>query len=631
MAIVVLDSKIFNRISAGEVVEKPASVVKELVENSIDAGATNISVEILDGGIKQIKVTDNGCGMNEEDVKKAFIPHATSKIKTLSDLDHIGTLGFRGEALASIASVSQVRMISKMEEFATGNVIEIAGGIVSSISEIGAPTGTQTTVNNLFFNTPARLKFLKKAKQEEAEITNIMCRFILANPNISFKYSANEKLIYQTVAGELKNAIYAVYGKECFDSLVPVNGQNGDVKISGYVAKPSFAKPNRTYQTLIVNGRYVINPLVSTGVMQAFDGFLMTNRFPFFVLNISLSTECVDVNVHPTKLEVKFENSSEIFKLIYASVKSSLDKTNTVLSYITETKKDKFVNSEEPVNLTPLSAGEGVSFENKTAQSTDNSILTSFIKVTESSKTLEDLTLKDESNLFNNILNKETDMFKNQMADRSYFENTVSEISKKPEQTDVFSESGIKVVGVLFKTYIIVEFENNAYFIDQHAGQERILFDKFENEFKNHTLCVQPLLVPEIVNVNYLESNFLTGRLEDLRNMGFEIEEFGANSFKISTIPQILTGINIQEFFNTMLAELNSFKTLSDIEFIRNKIATMACKSAVKAGDNLTENEIRVIINNMLKQTTPYLCPHGRPIIIKFSEYEIAKMFKRIL
>lgn len=638
MSINVLQPEIYNRISAGEVVEKPANVVKELVENAIDAGATSINISILGGGIEQIKVSDNGCGIESDDLRKAFLPHATSKIKDISDLDNIFTLGFRGEALASIASVSKIQLISKTAESDFGRSISLNGGTIECEEDKGCPTGTQIIVNNLFFNTPARFKFLRKPKQEETEISNLVAKFILANPSISFTYSADNKIIYQHSKGDLKQAIYVVYGKECYDSLAEIKFTSSNLKISGYIGKPSYVKPNRTYQTLMVNGRFVNNQTVSTAVYNAFDGYLMQGKFPFFVINVKLPYEEVDVNIHPTKMEVKFQNANDVFKAVYVAVKNALNEINTIVEYKTPTHAEqvKFVNN--PVELTTLNKNEGVSFSakieqlNVKKQEVDDKIketVSSYNSLIAPIENVETFNISSNSYVLSEMLTEKVNKLEDE---KKNIERQLFEHSKSFEQQSLDTEDfSYKYIGTIFNTFIIVEKDNYCYFIDQHAGHERLLFDKLNEQLKNKNVVVQQLLIPNLVSVNHLEFEFLQSKKEDLFQLGFEIYEFGSNEFKITSVPQLLCDLNIETFFNELLKDMNAFKSISSADVLRDKLASKACKSAVKAGDVLSESEIKTLIKNMLNQTTPYLCPHGRPIIIKFSKTDFEKMFKRIV
>ena len=627
MAINILQPEIYNRISAGEVVEKPASVVKELIENAIDANATNINISIIGGGIEQIIVTDNGYGISEDDIKKAFLPHSTSKIKDINDLDNIYTLGFRGEALASIASVSKIQMTSKTKEQETGNCIFLNGGIIEKIESRGCPTGTQMVVNNLFYNTPARYKFLRKPKQEEGEITNLVSKFILSNPHIAFTYMADNKIIYQNSKCDLKQAIYVVYGKECYDNLLEVKFKSDNLKITGYVGKPNYVKSNRTYQTLMVNGRYVSNQTVSTAVLNAFSGYLMTGKFPFFVINITIPFENVDVNVHPSKMEVKFQDNNAIFKAVYNAVQNALETVNTVVEIKHEFKPEKFVN--EQISIPQLQSREGVSFIDRFSHTEEpNKVASVNVISTISNSEI----LKEEKDVQSNELFglKQTKSINFAEIENRPYDNICINNSLQVKCT--FDEDyAYKLVGTLFNTYIVIEKDNQCYIIDQHAGHERLLFDNLYQQIQYQILAVQPLLIPQMISVNRVEFDFILGKLDNLKELGFDIEEFGQNTFKINAIPQLLSAINMQTFFDELLGDLNSFKTITNEEIIRDKLASKACKSAVKAGDNLNDLEIKTLICNMMKQTTPYLCPHGRPIILKITITELEKMFKRIV
>lgn len=641
----VLDKTIFSLISAGEVVEKPASVVKELIENSIDAGATNINIEITNGGISKIKVADNGHGMSKENLEKAFLPHATSKISTVLDLEKIGTLGFRGEALSSICAVSKVVAISKEKNLEYGNRLQIEGGVVQEISEFASVDGTTIIVEDLFFNIPARKKFLSKPKKEESEITNCISRLILANPTIAIKFIANDKVIYNTTGTNLFDAIYTVYGNNVVDNLIEINEDVEDYKISGFIGSPAFTKPNRTYQTLIVNGRYIVNNTVSTAIYKAFENFLMKGSFPFYVLNLKMPLNSIDVNVHPNKLDVKFENNSKIFGMFF----------EVIYNYISNANDVKKINSDK--NTTSL--------ENKISSAIFN--LDSNIKdldndknhnMADSSSYLKnDLYTKDQntnnSDYYNEKLNKNlSDITKFIYKESVITENykvcddggiayniaknlTENQIKAEQQKLSNFPSSknieinNFKLIGTIFHTYIIIQKEENIYFIDQHAAHERILFDKFMEIVKNKENYSQNLLVPYIFEVNSLEYEFLSSNIKILENLGFEIYEFSNNCFKVSAVPLLLKDISLRNFFNDLLSTTNQKLILDKTNLEYNNVAKIACKSAIKANDILKENEILYLIE-LLNKTPKLLCPHGRPIIVEISKKEIEKWFKRI-
>ncbi len=623
----ILDKSIFNRIAAGEVVEKPASVVKELVENSIDAGATKINIEIIEGGIKQITVSDNGCGIEPEDMVKAFLPHATSKICSTEDLDKIGTLGFRGEALSSIASVSKVALISKVKSFDMGSEIIIEGGEVVSQNDKGCSDGTYISVTDLFYCVPARAKFLRKPKSEESDITNIVSRLILANPNIQIKYSVDGKLIYFSSGNGIEEAIYAIYGKDVLDNLIKVDFSSYDklMNFTGYICKPTFSKPNRTYQTLIINGRYVINQQIATAIYKAYENFLMKGNFPFFVLYVTLPLDKVDVNVHPNKQDIKFEKSGEIFALVVNAVSEILYNINHVKTIEDEeieepTPKiyEKIENVTETINtVEDVQIKEKIFDEEKF-----NKIKESLNYFVTDNQNPENLTFKnDNASSYNMAMNA----YKN-IQQQSFINNDIED-----DVEDKITLTNFKIIGTLFNTYILLEQSENLLLIDQHAGHERLLYDKFKKEFEEKTLLTQSLLVPYVLNVNYQEWAFIHDNLASLQNLGFDIEGFGNNSFKINSVPLLLKNINIAEFFNNILHDLNSNLIIKKTDLMEEYLAKSACRSAVKANDNLSYNEVEILLNNLSNKDQVLLCPHGRPIVLKITNTEIEKWFKRLV
>ena len=695
----ILDKSIYNLISAGEVVEKPASVVKELVENSIDAKATNISIEILNGGINKIKVSDNGCGILQEDMLKAFLPHATSKISSIVDLEKIGTLGFRGEALSSISIVSKTTLISKVKDSELGNKCIVEGGSASEIEPFGCTDGTTMIVENLFYNTPARLKFLRKPKQEETDITNYVARLILANPQISFRYIADGKLIYQSFGNGLYNAIYCVYGKSIENSLIEISAKNDDIELIGYVGKPTFSKPNRTYQSLFVNGRYVINQNVSLAIFKAFENYIMKSTFPFYVLNLKLNLDKVDVNVHPNKLEVKFEKPNEIFGFVYSSVLNAIIKNNepSTLTLDNETNKVSYSFTNSVVNQSRLQTiedtiGKSFSF----SENNNQAIFANQNSNCESNQTISSENLSstisynkkyDEDDIQEVVLSSDnvsrTDINPSGATSKSQYNaeiceadilremnkmsniGSVSSINNNSnlsfatdnglaydlaknrllndsEQISLYesesnndllklNDNNFKVIGVVFNTFILIEKNENLFFIDQHAAHERILYDKFVEYQKNAHIASQPLLVPYILNVNYMEDEIIKSISEQLNEFGITIEYFGNNSYKISSVPVLFNNLDINKFFNEILKDNLYQKNKINLEkYTKEYIAKTACKNAVKANDKLSDEEITKLFK-LFNDETILLCPHGRPIIIKVPKTEIEKWFKRIV
>ncbi len=621
----ILDKTIFNRISAGEVVERPASVIKELVENSIDAGATKITVEIVNGGISRMRVFDNGCGIEASEITKAFLPHATSKICTVDDLEKIGTLGFRGEALCSICAVSKVTLMSKTASADCGKKIHGEGGELSEVEDIYCTDGTNINVEDLFYCVPARAKFLKKPKQEEAEITNYITRLILANPTIMIKYIADGKQIFNSPGTNLFDTIYSVYGKSTIDSLIEVSFEKNGVSGYGYISKPTFSKPNRTYQTLIVNGRYVVNQTVSTAIYKAYEPYLMKGAFPFFVLNINMPLDSIDVNVHPNKLDIKFENSNLIFMTVLNAVAKTLYETSMVKKVESEEdiKLDKILS--KPLSFVPTN--EGKTFEIKP-------VVAEEIKVAEiSSKEEDSVKLQEIREDLSRFLGKSSgfgiasDEGLSDQLCKSLL-NTQKLVSK---QEDIGLDlSNYKVIGVLFNTYIILEIGTDMYIIDQHAGHERVLYDKFKAQTESADVVSQPMIVPYIIDTNSMKSQFIEDNLDVFESIGFKMEKFGINSFKIQEVPLLLKDINLTEFFNSILKDIENNLITNKAEILKDYLAKSACRSAVKGHDILSDNELSYLIG-LLKDTKVLLCPHGRPIVVTVSDKEIEKWFKRIV
>ena len=655
----VLDSSVYNRIAAGEVVERPSSVVKELVENSIDAGATNIIVEIEYGGIRKIKIVDNGCGVEKEYIREAFMPHATSKISSADDLDSIMTLGFRGEALASIASVSHVSMTSKTKDAELGSFIEIEAGNILKMSETGARDGTTMIVSDLFFNVPARAKFLKKPKSEEQEVTNLVSRLILANPTISFRYIVDGKTIFMTPGKSLKDSMFGVYGKEVLTETLEVKLEKGDTKLSGFIGRPSYSKPNRTYQTLMVNGRYVVDSLISLAVTNAYGDMLMKRKYPFFVLNLELPYSDVDANVHPNKREVRFAYSQKIYSLVFEAVSRALHEMDYVASI---NKNDAEANQEDVSQIIRQSvykassdssdikigasalktsssksvdkAGVNMSMFNAFAISDYNSNRfnavkgsTSNYEITENKETIQDSGSGLGSKLMERINLASKSNSKEQLKQDEKEELVMA--GNEKIVTETVTRGTTKLVGKVFNTYLVIEIDNDIFFIDQHAAHERLLYEKFKKQVDSSSIAIQPLLVPYILKLNTEEADILDSNLDTLTDLGFEIYEFGNNSFKVSAIPSILSDMNFEEFFSDFLRETKVID--GKHELIKEKLMQKSCKSAVKGGNDLSISEIDKLFENMSNEKIPLFCPHGRPIAVRVSKAELEKWFKRIV
>lgn len=641
MKIKLLDSMVFNRIAAGEVVEKPASIVKELVENSIDAKATVISIEIEDGGKKKIVISDNGQGIEKDDLNNAFMPHATSKISKVEDLDTIHTLGFRGEALASIASVCHIYASSKTENDEVGHSIRIDGGLFSEVNEVARNKGTTIEASDLFYNAPVRAKFLRRSKIEESEITHLLEKFMLAHPEISFLYVVDGKQIYNTISSELSDIIYTIYGKEVYDNLIKIDAEEDGMRLSGFIISPKYSKVNRTNQTLFVNGRYVENYLVSSAVQGAFEPFLMKGRFPIYILSLTMPSDTVDVNIHPTKREVKFENPNRVFGFVRRQIENGLIMANHIANF--EVRVNSIANetlesdTRAPENtqsfahvpvadIEPLPSKEGISYSDNDPDEK--------IAYPKREVEIETKTVKQPLPDFMNITIEKT-VPVNKIGGRIFFDQTesvhASEIEAGKMLENKFLTASVKdemkILGTLFATYIVVEYADKAYFIDQHAAHERTLYDKLCKQVENSEVLKQPLLFPFELKTTEKERIKLIETVPVLEKLGFNLKE-SKLGFEISAVPLILSGIDLSKFFESVLADESIFDK-STSQIMKERLSQYACKHAIKAGDHISNDEIAYLIDAMRKGVL--LCPHGRPIVLELEKRDFEKMFKRVL
>ncbi len=636
----VLDSSVFNLISAGEVVERPSSVVKELVENSIDAGATSITVEIKDGGITYISITDNGCGIDKENMRIAFLPHATSKLAKAEDLDNVATLGFRGEALASVSAVAQVTMTSKTAEDEIGNFITLSAGKVVEEGKKAIAQSTSITVENLFFNTPVRKKFLKKPKQEEANVTAIMIQLALANPEIRFKYIADGKVVFQTNGG-LEEAVFAVYNNEVANALLPFDETYDNYRIYGYVGTAEVAKHNRNFQTTIINGRVISNNAVSTAVSQAYGNKLMTRSYPVFILNIVMPFDDVDVNVHPTKTDVRFADSHKVFSCVYKAVLSTLAKQEQSL-FLGKTKdveRDVKENLEKPKEIkvkVNIADDKSQNFLNQ-----PNADIFEAIDKDNNIEKKEYQALLDKQKQIVEQMRYKKDLPKAEIkvGDSAGVNYTKPQVAVKPDfavQSDLLDmideqlESEFKVVGQIFNTYLIVESQGIVHFIDQHACHERLIYDRLLQEVNSSNVGVQYMLVPFVLDCNNSQYEYISAIKDNLKELGFDIEEFGGLSFKVNSVPHLLNDINLAVFFDSLFSDRQSAVALKNADLIRDKLAQKACKSAIKAGAQLNNDQIKQLLSSM-EEGVPLQCPHGRPAVFSYSRRDFDKLFKRII
>jgi len=677
----ILNEDTANKIAAGEVVERPSSVVKELVENSIDANAKNILIEIEDGGTSLIRIVDDGDGIYKDDITKAFLPHATSKIKDSQDIYNIHTLGFRGEALPSIASVAKVNLKSKIKAEDFGYEINIEGGKFSEVTQCGINNGTIIEVRDLFFNVPARKKFLKTTSKEASLINDIITRIALANPNISFKLFNNSKKVIHTFGnGDIKDTIRTVYGKNISDNILYFESSDDLVTVYGYVGKEDIARGSRNNQSIFVNKRYIKNRSLAVAVEQAFKSFSTINKFPFFILFIEIYPEYVDVNIHPTKAEVKFNDERSIFKKIFDSVHKSLrDEVFDNFAIAEEKhKKEKVIPSFEEITFKIKEEEEKVKFANnaykennisnsKFTLSSDNlySELNSKenkndkLYVNESNKKEEvvlpvdlksykeevDYTnseYKTEVILENNIMNKYSnntdedtskDYYTNQKINHNMQISKESDITnnKSTEKEKNPKFPALTIIGQYNKTYILGEYDGTLYMIDQHAAHEKIYFEKYLKEIENGDIIVQPLMVPSVLDLSADDYSYFEENKEIFKDAGFTLEEFGGTTLALKEVPYFLGKLNPKKLFLEILDNLKNLGNGKTTEVKHNAIATKACKAAIKGNEELDIKEMIKLIDDLRYIDDPFHCPHGRPVIIKFTSADIEKKFKRIV
>lgn len=632
MKINLLSADVYNKIAAGEVVDRPYSVVKELVENAIDAGATQITVEIEKGGKKRIRVTDNGGGIARDDLPLAYSAHATSKLKTASDLFAIHTLGFRGEALASVAAVSRMEIVSRTEG-ADAFSLACEGGALGEVLPAAGAQGTVVTVDDLFYNVPARLKFLKSDTQEEADIGGVMARFLLARPEISFTYLADGKVKYRSFGDGLAAAVVAVYGANTLENCLEIRAEKHGIKLYGFLGNRNFYKANRTYQSLFVNGRSVVNQTVGAAVTNAYASYLMKRQYPFYVLFLDVPPEVVDVNVHPNKADVRFADNQIIYGCVYSVVSAVLDGNSKALEYLvqvpkTEPAPQKEVAAPAPVWNTPNVSAPQADVEAPPApQMTYAEAKKELAFDISMPKGSEPRFLEQERAVMEvrapAKAQPETDAFEENK--KFLLAQDAARIRQPRMETDA-----LVYKGELFRTYLIYQSGDCAYIVDQHAAHERILFDKLKEKWETRSVVSQPMLVPFIYNGNAQEFVFLERNFPVLREIGFDIEAFGDTSVRVSAVPSELMEIDLVGFFGDVLSSMESLRAVRLTDLLRDKLATAACKAAVKGGELLTEQEVRALIERM-NGDMAMKCPHGRPAVVKLKKTEIEKLFKRIV
>ena len=706
--IAVLDQQTIDKIAAGEVVERPSSIVKELVENAIDAGATAVTVEITDGGKKMIRITDNGGGMERDQVPLAFLRHATSKIEKVEDLEHIASLGFRGEALSSIAAVAQVELITKTPSALSGVRYVINGGVQESLEDMGAPEGTTFLVRNLFYNTPARSKFLKSDTTEGNYVSTLMEQLALSHPEISFKYIQNKQVKLHTSGNyNIKDVIYNIYGRDITKALLEVSYENDFMKIEGFVGKPEISRGNRTFENYYINGRFVKNRIIAKGIEDAYKGFLMQHKFPFVSLHIQMEGNDLDVNVHPSKMEVRFARGTEVYDAVYETVHKALT-TREMIQTVPFGKEESVRKqsslvkpgdipepfemkrrAEMPEYRTQVSntvnrtSNVSIKGNDRTVSAPgtamDKKQISSYSTLPRGTITMAEQAVREqkiyqtkdpftkaEEKLFEGTINdkniheKQPDAMQVNMSQKATVsvnknvvdsnENAetcdesaerVQEVEKeqKPQQLELFEEkllapesrSRHQLIGQIFDTYWLVQFEDRFFIIDQHAAHEKVYYERFVKRFREQTIESQYLSPPLIVSLNLQEEALLETNRKYFEDFGFEIEPFGGKEYRISAVPSNLYGLTEEELFLEMLDNLASEKDKDPLGIFASRLATMACKAAVKGNHQMSVQEANMLIDELLTLDNPYHCPHGRPTIISMTKTELEKKFKRIV
>lgn len=674
-----LDQATINQIAAGEVIDRPSSVVKELLENAIDAKATAITVEIKDGGISFIRITDNGCGIEKDQVRKAFLRHATSKLHTIDDLLDIGSLGFRGEALSSIAAIAQVELISKPPEAMLGISYQIEDGEEKSLTQIGAPDGTTILVRNLFYHVPARKKFLKTAATEGNYINQLMENMAMLRPDISMRFiNGGQNKLYTSGNGRLKDLIYTIYGREISSNMLEINYECPLFAVTGYIGKPIISRGNRTFENYYINGRFVKSRLIAAAIEQAYKPFMMQHRYPFTVLHIKIKPELIDVNVHPAKMEVRFQQENEIYELLAGAIENTLRGKEFIPDVSDDGKAEKKVQEKqklpEPFEQRRLQAMKEIippppaehkiqneqkpSAEHKTQSEqkifTENKIQSEqkLPKNEEQPKVPSKLsdpsgeykiekkqTIKDSDSKWelasgiHKRIGQDVSQTVNQMPPQP------EQKSEKPEQQTLFTEPLLsekarihhRLIGQLFDTYWLIQYGNQLYIMDQHAAHEKVNYERLMEAYRKKERITQFVSPPMVISLTRAEEAILEEFKSEFERIGFTIEPYGGREYAISEIPANLYGINEKELFLEMLSDLEDRGSMQPSELIASKLASMSCKAAIKGGQKISFQEADALVSQLLTLENPYACPHGRPTIITMTKYELEKKFKRIV
>lgn len=654
--IALLSQETIDKIAAGEVIERPSSVVKELVENAIDAGSSAVTVEIKEGGISFIRISDNGCGIEREQIPLAFLRHSTSKIKSVEDLFTVTSLGFRGEALSSIAAVSQVELITKTNGDFTGSRYLIEGSKEVSLEEIGAPDGTTFIVRNLFYNTPARKKFLKSAQTEGTYIHELMQRMILSHPDVAFKFIMNNQVKLQSSGnGNIKDIIYHLYGRDITKALLPIAHENELFKVSGFIGKPMISRGNRGYELYFVNGRFIRSQILSKAIEDAFKPFLMQHQYPFTVLYFEIDSSLLDVNVHPTKMELRFSNQQELYREVQSILSASLVHRDIIPEVPVDTPKKnemevpkiekvmpepfeqkrleeirKAVRKDSPYEIKyPVSRPMGTGSVSSAAQEKLLDTIKSMPPEDMMEERIQKEPLPEQSK-------KETEK---ELAKEAYVLREEETYGAKPEgsyeQGSFLKEEEMakqKIIGQLFDTYWLVEYNDRLFIVDQHAAHEKVMYEKLKKQFEKKEFTSQAISPPIVITLSMREADVLERFKEQFTKLGFEIEHFGGAEYSICGVPGNLYRLNTRDVLIEMLDELtDGISERATTDVILDKIASMSCKAAVKGSQRLSLPEMEQLMKDLMKLDNPYNCPHGRPTIIAMSKYEIEKKFKRIV
>lgn len=662
-----LDQATINQIAAGEVIDRPSSVVKELLENAIDAKATAITVEIKDGGISFIRITDNGCGIEKDQVRKAFLRHATSKLHTIDDLLDIGSLGFRGEALSSIAAIAQVELISKPPEAMLGISYQIEDGEEKSLTQIGAPDGTTILVRNLFYHVPARKKFLKTAATEGNYINQLMENMAMLRPDISMRFiNGGQNKLYTSGNGRLKDLIYTIYGREISSNVLEINYECPLFAVTGYIGKPIISRGNRTFENYYINGRFVKSRLIAAAIEQAYKPFMMQHRYPFTVLHIKIKPELIDVNVHPAKMEVRFQQENEIYELLAGAIENTLRGKEFIPDVSDDGKAEKKVQEKqklpEPFEQRRLQAMKEIIPPPPAEHKTQNEQKPSVEHKTQSEQKLprneeqpkvssklsepvceykaeKKQTIKDSDSKWESAsgihkrIGQDVSQTVNQMPTQP------EQKLEKPEQQTLFTEPLLsekarihhRLIGQLFDTYWLIQYGNQLYIMDQHAAHEKVNYERLMEAYRKKERITQFVSPPMVISLTRAEEAILEEFKSEFERIGFTIEPYGGREYAISEIPANLYGINEKELFLEMLSDLEDRGSMQPSELIASKLASMSCKAAIKGGQKISFQEADALVSQLLTLENPYACPHGRPTIITMTKYELEKKFKRIV